>query len=167
MHWNDAVIRQGVRYYGLAIALLVAGGELINRVWVAQVFWTSGLVKLQSWDATLYLFEYEYSVPLLSPTVAALLATAVELTFPLLLALGLAGRLSAGILLVFNLAAVVSYPGLHAVGVLSHQVYSAMLLFALIRGPGLLSLDALITRLGRAYTEARPETRLTEAAPPG
>lgn len=163
MYRNYAVLKQGVRYYGLAVALLIAVGELINRVWVAQVFWTSGLVKLQSWEATLYLFEYEYSVPLLSPTAAAWLGTAVELTFPLLLTLGLAGRFSAGILLVFNLTAVLSYPGLNAVGVLSHQVYSAMLLLVLVRGPGLLSFDALIARLARADGNAQPATPLVEA----
>ena len=56
--------------------------DLGIRLWVANVFWKSGLTKIQSWDTTLALFEHEYHVPLLSPQLAALLGTATELTFP-------------------------------------------------------------------------------------
>lgn len=130
------------RFHGLSITLFIAAAELINRVWVASVFWKSGLTKIQSWDSTLFLFEYEYSVPLLSPELAALLGTAVELSFPFLLALGLLGRLSAGVLFVFNLTAVLFYPTMNAAGIQAHQLYGVMLLIPLLRGPGLLSVDA-------------------------
>lgn len=134
---------------GGGMVLLVALGELINRVWVAAVFWRSGVNKLQTWDSTLYLFEYEYQVPLLPFELAAYLGTAVELAFPVLLALGLAGRFSAGVLLVFNLVAVISYPTLNAVGVQAHQIWGVMLLVALLRGPGLLSADVLLGVVAR------------------
>ena len=43
-------------------------GDLLIRLWVANVFWKSGVNKFQSFDVTVQLFEYEYSVPFLSPT---------------------------------------------------------------------------------------------------
>ena len=119
-------------------------GVLGLRLWVANVFWKSGLTKIQSWDSTVLLFTYEYQVPLLPPEVAAGLGTAVELAMPPLLALGLFGRGAAGILFVFNIIAVVSYPGLNDAGLRDHQVWGLMLLIPLLQGPGKLSLDALI-----------------------
>ncbi len=121
-------------------------GDLAIRLWVANVFWKSGLTKFSSPDTTLMLFTYEYRVPLLSPEVAACLATVVELTFPVLLALGLAGRASAFVLFVFNIMAVVSYPGLNPAGLEQHQVWAIMLLMPLLHGPGKLSLDHLIAK---------------------
>src|SRR5438034_9768861 len=67
--------------------------DLAVRLYVANVFWKSGLTKISSWDTTIQLFTYEYRVPVLSPEVAAVLATAVELGGSVLLALGFASRL--------------------------------------------------------------------------
>ncbi len=120
--------------------------DLALRLWVANAFFTSGLVKIQSWESTVMLFTYEYSVPLLPPEVVAYLGTFTELFFPVLLALGLAGRFSAAVLFVFNIVAVISYPALNAAGVEQHQVWGLMLLVSLLHGPGKLSLDYLIGR---------------------
>lgn len=119
-------------------------GVLALRLWVANVFWKSGLTKIQSWDSTVLLFTYEYQVPLLSAELAAMLGTAAELAIPPLLVLGLFGRGAAGILFVFNIVAVISYPGLNDAGMRDHQVWGLMLLIPLLQGPGKLSLDALI-----------------------
>lgn len=116
-------------------------GDLILRCWVAYAFWVSGLTKIQNWDSTLYLFEDEYSVPLLPPELAAYLGTAVELGFPVLLAFGLLGRFAAGVLFLFNIVAVMSYPDLGAAGLEQHKVWGIMLLAALLHGPGKLSID--------------------------
>ncbi len=116
------------------------------RLWVANVFWKSGLTKLANWDATLALFTYEYRVPLLSPSLAASLATATELVLPALLALGLGARLSAAVLLVFNYIAVVSYPGLNEIGIKDHIYWGILLLVPLLYGPGKFSLDHFIRR---------------------
>ena len=111
----------------------------------------SGLTKVASWATTVSLFENEYAVPLLSPEAAAALGTTVELVFPVLLVLGLGGRLSAFVLFVFNIVAVVSYPDLGEVGLRDHQMWGLLLLVTLLHGPGKLSLDHLIGRrfLGR------------------
>jgi putative oxidoreductase len=121
-------------------------GDLIIRLWVANVFWTSGLTKVQSLDTTVLLFRYEYSVPLLPPEIAAYLATFSELGFSVLLALGLAGRLSAAALFVLNIVAVISYPALEAHGLVQHQLWGLLLLVPLLHGPGRLSVDHYIAR---------------------
>ena len=125
--------------------------DLVVRVFVATVFFKSGLTKVASWATTVSLFENEYAVPLLSPEAAAALGTTVELVFPVLLVLGLGGRLSAFVLFVFNIVAVVSYPDLGEVGLRDHQMWGLLLLVTLLHGPGKLSLDHLIGRrfLGR------------------
>lgn len=116
------------------------------RLWVANVFWKSGVNKYQSWETTKFLFQYEYKVPLLSPEVAAFLGTATELIFPVLLALGLGGRFAAFVLFVFNIIAVISYPGLNEAGIQQHQLWGLMLLLLVCYGPGKLSLDHLVRR---------------------
>ena len=120
--------------------------DLALRLFVAAVFFKSGLTKIASWDSTLALFENEYAVPLLPPELAALLGTGVELFFPVLLVLGLGTRLAAAVLFVFNVVAVISYPDLGAVGLKEHQTWGLMLLVTLTHGPGALSLDRLLGR---------------------
>jgi putative oxidoreductase len=121
-------------------------GDLAIRLWVANVFWTSGLTKAQSFSTTLQLFKYEYQVPLLSPEVAAYLSTFLEISFSALLAIGLAGRFSAAALTVLNIVAVISYPALEEVGLIQHQLWGLLLLVPLLHGPGKLSLDYWIAR---------------------
>lgn len=116
--------------------------DLGLRLYVAWILFKSGLVKIQSWDSTLALFEYEYAVPLLPPDIAAYLGTATELSLPALLALGLFGHLGALALFLFNVVAVVSYPDLSEVGLQSHLHWGMLLAFFAVHGPGRLSLDA-------------------------
>jgi putative oxidoreductase len=119
---------------------------LVVRLYVASVFFKSGLTKIASMDTTILLFTHEYQVPLLSPTLAAYLGTAAELVLPVMLALGLGGRLAAAGLFVFNVVAVLSYPDLNAVGVMQHEYWGMLLLVPLLFGPGKLSMDWIIRR---------------------
>lgn len=130
-----------------AIALLervpVAIPQLLFRFGIGLVFWRSAQSKLTSWDTTLLLFREEYKVPVLPPELAAYLATAVELTAPILLALGLATRLGAaatlGMTLVIQLFVYPeSYP--------DHLLWAGPLLYLVLRGPGVLSIDHLIRK---------------------
>ena len=116
-------------------------GDLILRCWVAYAFWVSGLTKIQNWDSTLYLFNEEYSVPLLPPEIAAYLGTAAELGLPVLLSFGLLGRFAALALFLFNIVAVISYPDLGAAGIEQHKVWGVMLLVCFLHDPGKLSID--------------------------
>lgn len=120
--------------------------SLAIRLYVANVFFKSALTKLQSWGATLALFEYEYAVPLLSPQAAAYLGTAVELVAPILLVLGLGGRLAAVVLFAFNIVAVISYPDISPAGVKDHVLWGWLLAVVFVYGPGKLSVDHLVTR---------------------
>ena len=119
---------------------------LALRLWVAWVFFKSGMLKYNSWDSTMYLFENEYDVPIFSPEVAAVMGTAAELTLPILLAFGLAGRFGAIALFLFNIMAVVSYPDINAAGIRDHQVWGLMLLVPMLMGPGKLSIDHLFAK---------------------
>lgn len=125
--------------YGLE--WLVPVVDLGARLWLANVFWKSGLTKITTWDSTLNLFNYVYAVPLLPPDMAAVMATAVELGGALLLAIGLAGRFGTAALFVLNAVAVISYPDLSPVGLKDHYYWGLLLLIFFVRGPGKLSID--------------------------
>jgi len=131
------------RVYG-ALERLAPVADLLVRLWVAAVFFKSGLTKIQSWDTTVLLFANEYRVPLLSPELAAFLGTGVELIVPVFLAMGLGGRIAAALLFVFNVVAVISYPELEGLGLEQHQLWGLLLLVTLLHGPGALSLDRLL-----------------------
>jgi putative oxidoreductase len=118
--------------------------DLGIRLYMADVFFRSGLVKIRNWDGTLYLFENEYRVPLLPPELAAWLGTFGELFFPPLLALGLATRFAALSLSVVNVVAVVSFWHVLAqneAARMSHVYWALLLLVTLCHGPGRLSVD--------------------------
>lgn len=118
--------------------------DLALRLWVANVFWKSGVNKFQSMDVTQMLFANEFKVPGIPPETAAYLATGIELIFPVLLAVGLAGRFSAFVLFVFNIVAVISYPSMNIAGHLDHLLWGIMLLIPLLHGPGRISIDHFI-----------------------
>jgi putative oxidoreductase len=121
------------------------------RLYVANVFWMSGLTKTRDWSITVALFTNEYHVPLLPPALAAAMGTATELSMPLLLALGLATRFGAFVLFFFNIIAVISYAALPDIAVKDHILWGTMILVILLFGPGKISLDYLLERrLGRA-----------------
>jgi putative oxidoreductase len=141
------LIRSAARFTITALERYLAPVlDLAIRLWVAKVFFMSGLTKVQSWDTTLSLFENEYSVPFLPPEVAAYAGTFTELFFPVLLVLGLGTRFAAGVLFVFNIIAVISYPDLGEVGLKDHQYWGLLLLIPLLHGPGKISIDHFIRR---------------------
>jgi putative oxidoreductase len=132
-----------------AVARLNAASPLVDlgiRLYVAAVFFQSGLTKIASWSTTLALFENEYAVPLLPPDVAALLGTAAELSLPVLLVAGLGTRAAAAALFVFNAVAVLSYPDLSPAGLQQHQLWGLLILVTIFHGPGRWSIDRLIAR---------------------
>lgn len=135
-----------------AIGVVQRGAPLIDvfiRLYVAEVFFRSGLVKLGNWGGTLYLFREEYRVPLLPPEIAAVLGTAGELLLPPLLALGFATRFAALSLSVVNIVAVWSFWHVLAeneAARASHVYWGMLLLVTLFHGPGALSIDHWIKR---------------------
>ncbi len=136
------VLNKSIRGLGAMTPLL----DLGLRLWVARVFWNSGMTKIQSWDTTLMLFEYEYAVPVIPFELAAYLATAGELIAPVLLVFGLGARFGALALFVLNYVAMISYPDINPAGVKDHLLWGTMLAVTFFHGPGKLSIDHLIKR---------------------
>ncbi len=124
---------------------------LAARLYVAQVFFLSGLTKTRDWETTVALFTYEYHVPLLPPALAALMGTAGELGLSVLLVLGLGGRLAALGLSVVNAVAVISLSEIAPAALQQHQFWGALLAGLAIYGSGPWALDRFIVpRAGRA-----------------
>jgi putative oxidoreductase len=115
--------------------------ELGLRVAVGATFFRSGMNKVESFDTAIVLFREEYRLPLLPPEIAAYLGTAVELSAPVLLVLGLFARLGAAALLGMTLVIqFLVYPANWP----EHLMWASILAYVLTRGPGALSIDRAI-----------------------
>jgi len=118
--------------------------QLAGRIGVGATFFRAGLLKYNSWEFTVKLFQDEYRVPVLDPALAARIAMFQELTIPIFLFLGLATRIATlpllGMILVIQTFV---YPNAYN----EHLTWGAILLLLLTRGPGVFSLDFLIERL--------------------
>ena len=119
---------------------------LAARLFVGQVFFLAGLTKLRDWSSTLDLFAYEYQVPLLPPPVAAVLGTGAELVLPVLLVLGLGGRLAALGLFAVNVVAVLSLPDMPEAAFQLHVFWGSLLAGLVAWGPGCWSVDRWLER---------------------
>jgi NADH dehydrogenase/putative oxidoreductase len=129
------------RLAGLADRYVQPLYQLFIRLWMAEIFWTSGMSKIASWETTLDLFREEYRVPLLPLEIAAYLGTATELGAPVLLALGLGTRFAAIPLLCMTLVIQFTY-----LDKLEHFYWMMLLAHLALRGGGALTLDALVGR---------------------
>lgn len=124
--------------------------DLAIRLYIAEIFFRAGVLKLRDWSATLDLFNYVYAVPVVPPHVAAISGTAGELILPVFLALGLGGRFAALGLFVMNIVAAVSFPDISELGLQDHVLWGALLLVVIFHGPGHLSLDRLLNQRWQA-----------------
>jgi putative oxidoreductase len=141
----QALVPLARRAIGLLEALQPAA-LLAARLYLARVFFLSGLTKLRDWDITLALFQDEYRVPLLPPDLAAYLGTTSELLFPVLLVIGLGGRFAALGLFVLNAVAAISLPEIGDGALQQHQFWGSLLLGLVLWGPGGWSADRWIAR---------------------
>ncbi len=117
--------------------------ELLLRLGIASVFWKSAMTKLANWDLTLALFAKEYQVPVLPPEIAAYLATAAELTCPVLLVFGIGARFGAVALLGMTMVIqLFVYPDNWS----EHLLWASILIYILTRGAGVISIDHVIYR---------------------
>lgn len=115
--------------------------NLVARLYVAKVFFFSGLTKIQDWEITLALFMEEYKVPLLPPALAAVMGTAGELVLPILLVLGLGARFSALGLSVVNVVAVMALTDIAPAAFQQHVLWGALLAGVVVYGPGRIAMD--------------------------
>ena len=115
----------------------------LARIGIGTTFFRSGMLKLDGWanGNTLTLFREEYRLPVIPPEIAASLATAAELSLPLLLFVGLGTRFAALALLFMTLVIeVFVYPNAFD----THGVWAVALLFLMKYGAGAFSLDSVI-----------------------
>jgi putative oxidoreductase len=137
---SDSTARRIVRKLDAIPYSLIA---LIARAATFSVFFRSGAVKWSDWNSTLMLFQNEYHVPILPPVVAAYLAAGLELGASTLILVGLLTRVSVAALL--GMTAVIEifvYPMAWP----DHIQWLAFMCILLARGPGKLSIDALLFR---------------------
>lgn len=146
-----AILRSYDRLTGLIGSRVAEGLVLLFvRVAFAGIFWRSARTKVEegSWltisDTTYFLFSEEYSAVPLPSELAAQMATMAEHLFPVLLVLGLFTRLSALALLgVTMVIQIFVYP---EAWWSVHALWSALSLALIVRGGGLLSLDAALLK---------------------
>jgi putative oxidoreductase len=129
-----------------SVAILIAAPlwDLAARLYLGYAFFSSGILRFKdflngTWSNQIFLFMEEHPVPGIPADFSAPLATAGELALPVLLVLGLFGRFAAAGLLVMT--AVIELTYIHAT---DHILWAFLALSILIRGAGLISLDALI-----------------------
>jgi putative oxidoreductase len=154
-----------IDWYGRGVAALESLqplAQLAARLYVAKVFFWSGLTKTRDWDITVALFTDEYHVPLLPPEVAAVMGTTGELVLPVLLVLGLAGRFAALGLSFVNVVAVISLAEIAEAALMQHVFWGSLLIGLALWGPGRWSIDRLL--LGRT-SRASPMAQTPRAGP--
>jgi putative oxidoreductase len=120
---------------------------LVARFGIAAIFFLSGRTKVSGFltikASTYALFQSDYALPLISPDLAAHLATYTEHLCPLLLVLGLFTRPAAAVLL--GMTAVIEifvYPDAWP----THLSWAGLLLPLIAQGGGAWSLDAWLRR---------------------
>ncbi len=142
-HLNTSFNKAFGHYFSVSnrVNLLQPIALLATRVYMAWVFFASGLTKIRDWETTLFLFEEEYSVPFINFEVAAWLSTVGELVLPMLLLLGIAGRMGALGLSVVNVVAVLSLEVIAPAAFTLHVVWGLLLAQVVLWGSGGLSVD--------------------------
>ena len=119
---------------------------LAARIFPAAVFWQAGETKVAGWHlkpGAIALFQNEYRLPLIDPTIAAYASAFSEHFFPILLVIGFATRFSAlALLFMTAVIEIFVYPAAWP----THGVWATCLLVVIARGPGWLSLDHFIAR---------------------
>ena len=135
--------------------------DLVTRLWLAQIFFVSAIVKIANWDHALNLARYEYPVSWMDPVTAAYLGVSIELIGAILLATGTATRFAALLMLALSLVIQLNYRALDI-----HLFWAVLFGWYVVRGAGPFSMDRLISRglAESALPFAAPIIRLLENA---
>jgi len=126
---------------GIVRSLVWPKVELAIRLWLAQQFFVSGVLKLTHWQTALDLARNEYPVAWLNPVAAAYTGVTIEVVGAALLAAGFMTRYAAVPLLILSMVIQLAYLPFDS------QLFWAVLFgwFA-IHGAGPLSVDRLLRR---------------------
>ncbi len=115
--------------------------DLVIRIWLAQPFFVSGVLKVMSWQTALVLATQEYPVSWLSPVTAAYTGAAIEVGAPIFLTLGLLTRYAAVPLMILSLVIQFNYRAFD-----SQLFWAALFGWYAIHGAGPLSIDRILRR---------------------
>lgn len=118
------------------------------RLWMANIFFKSGMLRYQDWangqwDSQVEAFTEYHPIPGVDPQLAAIGGTVGELALPVMLALGLFTRIGAGGLLVMTLVIQYLVPVDYGVSNPEHYYWMLLLMVPMLHGGGLLSVDGL------------------------
>jgi putative oxidoreductase len=141
----STLVHHARRFRDLANRIPHSAVALLARAAIATIFWRAANSKIGNFDLTIALFQDEYlkNLPFLPAAPMAYLATAIEFSMPALILVGLATRLATlpliGMALFIQLFVYpTSWP--------DHLIWVTLLVLLLARGPGAISLDALLAR---------------------
>jgi NADH dehydrogenase FAD-containing subunit/uncharacterized membrane protein YphA (DoxX/SURF4 family) len=132
--WAAAVIRGAERGAWPVLDMFV-------RLWLAQVFFVSGVLKAANWENALSLAVNEYPVSWLDHVTAAWLGVSIEIGGAVLLATGLATRAAAMAMLILSLVIQFNYLAFDA-----HLFWAALFGWYVVFGAGPISLDRSLAR---------------------
>lgn len=123
-------------------------GTLLARLWIAKIFFAGFLTKIAYWPGTIIVFQYRYHVPFMSPVTAAYIGTWAEFTLPILLVLGLGGRIVTFMFFVYNIMCIVAFPYLWtangSAGLADHISWGLLLMLVMLHGSGRISIDHIL-----------------------
>ena len=140
------LIRGALKLRDLAQSIPYSVPALLARAAIAVIFWRAASTKLANFDLTIALFQDEYlrNLPFLPAAPMAYLATAVEITMPALVLVGLLTRVATLPLIGMTMfIQIFVYPTSWP----DHLIWIALLTTLLSRGAGGVSIDALMNRV--------------------
>ena len=115
--------------------------DLGVRLWLAQIFFVSGILKLTHWQTALDLAANEYPVNWMNPVTAAYTGVSIELVGAVLLAAGFMTRYAALPMLILSLVIQSAYLPFD-----NQLFWAALFGWYVIHGAGAFSIDSLIRR---------------------
>jgi len=122
--------------------------DLGIRLFMANIFWKSGILKYKSWkngqwEEVITAFRDYHPIPGVPPEMAAIGGTLGELILPLMLAFGLFTRIGAGGLLIMAIVIQFIVPAEYELSNPDHYMWMLLLAVPMLKGGGLFSIDGL------------------------
>ena len=115
--------------------------DLLIRLWLAKIFFVSGVLKLTHWQTAVDLATHEYPVSFMSPLTAACVGVSIEVGGATLLALGLMTRYAAVPMMIISVVIQVAYMPFD-----SQLFWAALFGWYAVCGAGPISMDNLLRR---------------------
>lgn len=139
--WIERLVNIHVELFRLARIVVWPLLDLGIRIWLAQIFFVSGVLKMTNWHTALDLAATEYPVSWMNPVTAAYTGAAIEAICPVFLTVGLLTRYAALPMLILSLVIQFSYQPFDS------QIFWASLFgWYVVHGAGPLSLDRALRR---------------------